>query len=160
MTDHAHVEDQAHAHDHGPDHDEHQHSHVKLYTITAVVLTLITAVELLVVPDFWHLVFQGNVEELSNDIVVPSLYVLAILKFAGVIGLFMHLKDDKKIYSDAPFLLGRHHPTSLPLQQDDWTAPFEQGFPWIAGRIPFVDEDLLAVALESGERYRGRHFDV
>jgi hypothetical protein len=63
---------------------------------------------------------------------------------------------DKRIHSDAPLLLGRSHPPSLPLQPDDWAAPFEKGFPWIPGRIPFAEEELLAVALESGERYRGR----
>jgi mono/diheme cytochrome c family protein/heme/copper-type cytochrome/quinol oxidase subunit 4 len=93
MSDHAHAQ----AHDHGE--GEHTHSHVKLYTITAVVLSVITFVELLVVPDIWQLVFGPGAKELDNSIVVPSLYVLAALKFIGVIALFMHLKDDNKIFS-------------------------------------------------------------
>jgi mono/diheme cytochrome c family protein/heme/copper-type cytochrome/quinol oxidase subunit 4 len=108
MSDTAHTHDHDHDHDHSHDHDHghgddghegHVHSHTKLYVITAVVLSVITFIELIVVPDFWHFIFNGAVDELPNSVVVPSLYALAILKFAGVIGLFMHLKDDRKIYS-------------------------------------------------------------
>ena len=47
------MSEHAHAHDHG--HEEH--SHTKLYTITAIVLTIITVAELVVVPEFWNMLF-------------------------------------------------------------------------------------------------------
>ncbi len=62
----------------------------------------------------------------------------------------------ERVHSDAPLLLGRSHPTTVALNKEDWMAPFEEGFAWIPGRIPFEEEELLALTLRSGERYRER----
>ncbi|MEY3013654.1 MAG: hypothetical protein RIT45_2389 [Pseudomonadota bacterium] len=63
------------------------HSHVKHYTRTAVILTLITAVEIaiLYVP-------------VLKPVLIPVMTVLAIQKLAMVVGTFMHLRDDKNVF--------------------------------------------------------------
>ncbi len=63
------------------------HSHKKLYIITGVILALATVVEL----------FIPFIEELGNSR-GPILVVLAVAKLAGVIGIFMHLKDDRTVF--------------------------------------------------------------
>ncbi len=63
------------------------HTHSKLYTRTAVILSIITAVEiaLLYVPPL-------------KPILVPLMTVMAIQKLAMVVGTFMHLGDDKNVF--------------------------------------------------------------
>ena len=74
-------------------------SHARLYAITAIVLTIITLVELVVVPEFWNMLFGGSLDQLPNAVVVPSLFALAAVKFVMVAALFMHLKDDNRVYT-------------------------------------------------------------
>ena len=77
--------------DHAATHDgegAHQHSHRKLYFITAVILTIVTIIELLIL----------YVPESLQATVIPTLIILSAGKLAGVIGIFMHLKDDRNIY--------------------------------------------------------------
>ncbi len=63
------------------------HTHAKVYTRTAIILTLITAFEIAVlyVP-------------VLKPILVPMMTVLAIQKLAMVVGTFMHLRDDKNVF--------------------------------------------------------------
>ena len=63
------------------------HSHKKLYIWTGLVLAVLTIVELLI--PFW---------EWMGDARNPVLVFLAFAKLAGVIGIFMHLKDDRSVY--------------------------------------------------------------
>ena len=67
-------------------HDE-VHSHVGLYVKTGVVLTILTAIEVgaLFVPAI-------------KPMLPPALVLMAVVKFALVIGMFMHLRDDKPVY--------------------------------------------------------------
>lgn len=104
MSDHALTDHHDHGHDHGHDHDhghgdhhdhgDHggEHSHKKQYIILGAVLTVVTAVELIVLPDVIGPVFG---ESLLNWLLV----ILSVFKLAAVIGIFMHLKDDRRIYS-------------------------------------------------------------
>lgn len=63
------------------------HTHVKHYTKTAVILTLITAVEIAIL----YVPFL-------KPVLVPVMTVLAIQKLAMVVGTFMHLNDDKNVF--------------------------------------------------------------
>ncbi|HKQ57237.1 MAG TPA: cytochrome C oxidase subunit IV family protein [Candidatus Eisenbacteria bacterium] len=78
---------------HAPEHKEHahaEHAHpgAKEYLAIAVVLTVITAIEVAV-----FYVPQMKV------ILVPTLLILSALKFALVAMFYMHLKFDHKIFS-------------------------------------------------------------
>lgn len=63
------------------------HSHVKLYTRTAIILTVITAIEIgiLFVPAL-------------KPFFTPLLVGMAIQKLAMVVGTFMHLRGDKRVF--------------------------------------------------------------
>ena len=63
------------------------HSHKKVYIWTGLVLAVLTVIELLI--PFW---------EWMGDARNPVLIILAFAKLAGVIGIFMHLKDDKSVF--------------------------------------------------------------
>ncbi len=63
------------------------HSHASLYTRTAVILTIITAVEI-------GLLFV----EVLKPFFTPLLVVMAVQKLAMVVGTFMHLRDDKNVF--------------------------------------------------------------
>ncbi|MCO4763655.1 MAG: c-type cytochrome [Myxococcales bacterium] len=63
------------------------HSHKGLYIKTATILTVVTAAEI-------GLLF---VEALKFAF-VPLLVIMAVYKFAVVVGTFMHLKDDKTVF--------------------------------------------------------------
>jgi len=73
-------------HSHGP--HEHSHPGAKEYLAIAVVLTVITAVEVAIfyVPQM-------------KPVLVPSLLTLSALKFALVAMFYMHLKFDHKLFS-------------------------------------------------------------
>jgi cytochrome c oxidase subunit 4 len=73
---------------HAPEHKEHAHPGAKEYLAIAVVLTVITAIEVAV-----FYVPQMKV------ILVPTLLILSALKFALVAMFYMHLKFDHKIFS-------------------------------------------------------------
>ena len=76
--------------DHGqpPGHQEHSHPGAKEYLAIAVVLTVITAVEVAIfyVPQM-------------KPVLVPSLLTLSALKFALVAMFYMHLKFDHRLFS-------------------------------------------------------------
>ena len=75
-------------HGHPPGHKEHPNPGAKEYLAIAVVLTVITAVEVAVfyVP---HL----------KAFPVPTLLTLSALKFGLVAAFYMHLKFDHKLFS-------------------------------------------------------------
>lgn len=83
MSDHSHAHDGAHAN------DPHSlpHSHKPHYYRVGAALTVITAVEIgvLYVPSV-------------KMIWVPLMFILAIVKFAVVVGEFMHLRPDQPIF--------------------------------------------------------------
>lgn len=78
--------------EHGHEEGEHAHSHKKLYLQVGGFLTVLTIIELVILPDVIDL---GLGETILNWILV----VLSVVKLAFVVGIFMHLKDDRKIYS-------------------------------------------------------------
>lgn len=88
MSDHA----AAHHDDHGHGHGEEHHSHIKTYLTVGGILTVLTIVELVILPD----ILGGS---LPPAMINWTLVILSIVKLLFVIGVFMHLKDDRQIYS-------------------------------------------------------------
>lgn len=74
------------AHDATHGHDE-EHTSEQTYVRIAIILAIITAVEVIIyyMPSF-------------RPFLVPALIVLSVAKFAAVVGYFMHLKYDSKIF--------------------------------------------------------------
>ena len=69
------------------EHAEHQHPSNRVYVLVAVVLAVVTAVEVMV---FYV--------EALKPVLVPILLVLSAAKFTLVVGFFMHLKFDARLY--------------------------------------------------------------
>jgi cytochrome c oxidase subunit 4 len=69
----------------------HAHPTAKLYIIIAVFLTAITAVEVAI----YYIPFIKN----SLPILATLLVVLAVVKFVLVVGWYMHLRFDNKLFS-------------------------------------------------------------
>jgi len=79
------------AHDHAHAHGEAGHGpKTGLYLITAVILTIITAVEV------W-IFFIPAIKD--SAAFIPILLVLSAVKFAAVVMLYMHLKYDNKLFT-------------------------------------------------------------
>lgn len=78
----------SHAPAHGV-HDAHEEHHPTPadYVRIAVILSIITLVEVFI----YYL-------PMMRPILVPVLLVLSIVKFLAVVGYFMHLKDDKRLF--------------------------------------------------------------
>src|SRR4051794_8347499 len=75
-------------HGHGESHaTEHAHPGPKTYTIIGVVLAIITVLEV-------YLYTQESVK----PILVPLLLVLSAVKFATVVGAYMHLRFDHPLF--------------------------------------------------------------
>ena len=86
------VEQQGRAESH-----EHEHPGYMMYVVIAVILTVITALEVAVfyIPAL-------------DPVLVPTLVVLSTGKFALVVMFYMHLKMDSRVFSGvflAPFVL-------------------------------------------------------
>jgi cytochrome c oxidase subunit 4 len=78
-------------------HDEHEHPGYATYLVVALVLTVITALEVAI---FYIPALAG--------VIVPLLLTLSAGKFALVVMFYMHLKMDSRIFSGvflAPMLL-------------------------------------------------------
>ena len=73
-------------------HDEHAHPTAKVYIQIAVILTIITAVEVFVL----YLPEMGL--DISGSILVAMFLVLSVAKFLLVVGWYMHLKFDPPMY--------------------------------------------------------------
>lgn len=75
----------AHDHDHAHD-DNHGHPSLNAYVRIALVLGVITAIEVAI---YYIPAFEG--------VLVPLLIALSAVKFVIVVGYFMHLKFDDKM---------------------------------------------------------------
>ncbi len=80
------MEQQAHA--------AEEHPTPRTYINVAIILSVITIIEVAVV-----------IIDLAAIILIPSLLILSAIKFAFVVGWFMHLKFDARLYQ-ALFLGG------------------------------------------------------
>ncbi len=79
-------------------HSEHTHPTARFYVIVGVILTVITAMEVAV---FYIQALHG--------VLVPLLVTLSATKFAMVVGFYMHLRFDDKLFTSvfvAPLVLG------------------------------------------------------
>ena len=74
---------------HAPAHDAHAHPTWKQYKWVALILTLITVVEVWVyyIPAF-----------VATKLFVPSLLIMSAVKFAIVVMFYMHLKYDARLF--------------------------------------------------------------
>jgi cytochrome c oxidase subunit 4 len=74
---------------HGHDEAAHEMAHAtdQTYVRVAIILSIITAVEVAI----WY-------AEAVRAILVPALLLLSIAKFLMVVGFFMHLKYDSRIF--------------------------------------------------------------
>src|SRR5687768_353022 len=74
---------------HTPAHDAHAHPTWKQYKWVALILTLITVVEVWVyyIPSF-----------VASKLFVPSLLIMSAVKFAIVVMYYMHLKYDARLF--------------------------------------------------------------
>ena len=66
---------------------EHEHASVKTYLIVAAILGIVTAVEVAI---FYV--------DALKPVLVPILLTLSAAKFTLVVGFFMHLKYDSKVF--------------------------------------------------------------
>ena len=66
---------------------KHDHPGERQYIVIALILAVITAIE--VVFSYWEAV---------EDILAPSLILLSIIKFFMVVGWFMHLRFDSRLF--------------------------------------------------------------
>jgi cytochrome c oxidase subunit 4 len=90
---------ETHTNDHSDDHEHHEDfTHTpRFYWIVGAILAVITAIEVGV-----------TLIQIPHPILVPILLVLSIIKGAGVVMFFMHLRGDAKGYQFmfvVPFLL-------------------------------------------------------
>lgn len=85
-------ESHGHAGDHASHVDDHAHPTARLYIQIAVILAIITAVEVFVLylPDMGLTWFR--------PFLVPIFAVLSIAKFVMVVGWYMHLKFDNPFF--------------------------------------------------------------
>jgi caa(3)-type oxidase subunit IV len=67
---------------------EHAHPSEKQYYVVALVLAVVTALE----------VGLYYIESLNDNVLVASLGILAVIKFAMVVMYFMHLKFDSPVF--------------------------------------------------------------
>jgi len=74
---------------HGHDDSSHEMAHAsdQTYVRVAIILAIITGVEVAI----WYL-------ESLRAILVPALLILSVAKFLMVVGFFMHLKYDNRLF--------------------------------------------------------------
>jgi cytochrome c oxidase subunit IV len=88
----AHHESPAQSDAHHLAYDEHAHPTPRTYIQIAVILTIITIVEVFVL----YLPEMGV--ELAGSVMVTIFAVLSVVKFLTVVGWYMHLKFDPPMY--------------------------------------------------------------
>jgi cytochrome c oxidase subunit 4 len=76
--------------DEGPHPVEHAHPGVNTYIKVAVTLAFITLIEVAI----WYVDWMQE-----HHVLVPALIVLSAIKFAAVVGFFMHLKFDSRLFT-------------------------------------------------------------
>ena len=84
----AHDASHADAADHGAEHAEEHHPQWSTYWKVALILTLITVVEVWI----YYTPFK------DSKLFVPSLLIMSAAKFAIVVMFYMHLKYDHKLF--------------------------------------------------------------
>ena len=82
MADHA-----AHGHEEPADEGAHAHPSSQVYVRIAIVLSIITLVEVVI----WYV-------PTIRPVLVPALLVLSLAKFLMVVGYFMHLRFDSRLF--------------------------------------------------------------
>jgi len=87
MAEASHAAIDQHQHGHAPAAHHGGHATTRTYVQVAIVLTIITAVE----------VATLYIPGLPNGLLVTSLLVMSVIKFALVVGFFMHLRYDHNI---------------------------------------------------------------
>ena len=80
MADHA-------AHGHGAATHEEAHASNRTYVQIATILAVITVAEVII----WYV-------PTVRPVLIPALLILSLAKFVMVVGFFMHLKYDHRIY--------------------------------------------------------------
>ena len=76
--------------DEGPHPIEHTHPGERTYIKVAVILACITVVEVAI----WYIDWMHD-----NHVLVPALIVLSAVKFVAVVGFFMHLRFDSRLFT-------------------------------------------------------------
>jgi cytochrome c oxidase subunit 4 len=69
---------------------EHAHPGELTYIKVAVTLAIITAIEVAI----WYIDWLHE-----NNLLVPALLVLSAIKFVAVVGFFMHLRFDARLFT-------------------------------------------------------------
>jgi len=104
----------------GTDHlvSEDHHPSSGVYIRVAIILAIITVVEVAI-----------YYVEGARPILVPALLLMSLAKFIAVVGYFMHLKFDNRIFRWM-FVAGLAISTSvvLALVIMQWTSPYFAGF--------------------------------
>ena len=77
--------------DHAPDVEHHEHVSDWIYIKIAIVLAILTAIEVFT--------YFESVHQMSDTLLVITLSVLMVVKFALVAAYFMHLKYDNAIFT-------------------------------------------------------------
>jgi cytochrome c oxidase subunit 4 len=75
------------AHAHGDLVHEEAHASNRTYVLVAIILAIITIVEVAI----WYI-------PSVRGILVPALLILSLAKFLAVVGFFMHLKYDHRLF--------------------------------------------------------------
>jgi cytochrome c oxidase subunit 4 len=76
--------------DEGPHPIEHAHPGERTYIKVAVTLAIITMVEVAI----WYVDWLAD-----HHVLVPALLILSAVKFVAVVGFFMHLKFDARLFT-------------------------------------------------------------
>jgi len=76
--------------DEGPHPVEHAHPGEATYIKVAVTLAIITVIEVVI----WYIDWMHD-----NHVLVPALIVLSTVKFVTVVGFFMHLRFDARLFT-------------------------------------------------------------
>jgi cytochrome c oxidase subunit 4 len=74
----------------GPHPIEHAHPGERTYIKVAVTLAIITLIEVVI----WYIDWMHE-----NNLLVPALLVLSAIKFVAVVGFFMHLRFDARLFT-------------------------------------------------------------
>jgi cytochrome c oxidase subunit 4 len=69
---------------------EHEHPGELTYIKVAVILAIITVIEVAI----WYIDWMHE-----HHVLVPSLLTLSAIKFVAVVGYFMHLKFDSRLFA-------------------------------------------------------------
>jgi cytochrome c oxidase subunit IV len=76
--------------DEGPHPVEHAHPGEMTYIKVAVTLAIVTLIEVVI----WYIDWLHD-----NNVLVPALLVLSTFKFVAVVGFFMHLRFDARLFT-------------------------------------------------------------